>query len=258
MLVDSHCHLNFPDFKDNLDEVVSRAVAGDVAYMQTICTKLAEFPNILTIAKQYPNIWCSVGVHPNNVADEELVTAEKLVALANDPKVIGFGETGLDYHYEHSQREKQQLSFIEHIKASQSAGLPIIVHTRAADDDTIDILHQQMKNGKFIGLIHCFSTGAQLAHAAIEMGMYISISGIVTFKKATELQDIVKDLPLESLLVETDAPYLAPMPHRGKTNEPAFTRLTAQFIADLKGISYEEVAKVTTRNFFDLFNKAKL
>jgi TatD DNase family protein len=256
MLVDSHCHLNFPDFKDQVADVIKRAVANDVGYMQTICTKLGEFPQILTIAEQYDNIWCSVGVHPNNVENEPLTTASELIKLASNQKVIGLGETGLDYYYERSPREKQQQSFIEHIKASQATGLPVIVHTRSANEDTIDILRDEYAKAKFPGLIHCFSTGAALAYAAIELGMYISISGIVTFKKATELQDIVKDLPLESILVETDAPYLAPMPYRGKTNEPAYTRNTAQFIADLKGISYEEVAEVTTRNFFGLFGKA--
>jgi TatD DNase family protein len=258
MLVDSHCHLNFPDFKDQVTDVINRAVANDVAYMQTICTKISEFAAVLAIAEQYNNVWCSVGVHPNNVENEPLVTAAELTKLANNPKVIGLGETGLDYYYERSPREKQKLSFIEHIKTSQSTGLPVIVHTRAADEDTIEILREQYAKAKFPALIHCFSTGAKLAHAAIELGMYISISGIVTFKKAEELQSIVKDLPLSSILVETDAPYLAPMPYRGKTNEPAYTRNTAQFIADLKGISYEEVARVTTENFFKLFGKAKL
>ncbi|MCE3233598.1 MAG: ycfH [Rickettsiaceae bacterium] len=257
MLVDSHCHLNFPDFKDQIDDVVKRAVANDVGYMQTICTKLSEFPQILSIAQQYENIWCSVGVHPNNVENEPLVTAEELTELTKNPKVIGLGETGLDYYYERSPREKQQLSFIEHIKTSQNTGLPVIVHTRSADDDTIDILQEQYAKAKFPGLIHCFSTGAKLAYAAIELGMYISISGIVTFKKAEELQAVVKDLPLSKILVETDAPYLAPMPYRGKTNEPAYTKNTAQFIADLKGVSYDEVAEVTTKNFFELFTKAK-
>jgi TatD DNase family protein len=257
MLVDSHCHLNFPDFNGQIDEVVARAVANDVGYMQTICTRLSEFPQILGIAEKYKNIWCSVGVHPNNVDGEELATHEKLIELTHNPKVIGLGETGLDYYYERSDRQKQQQSFIEHIKASQSTGVPVIVHTRAADDDTIEILQNQMAKQKFTGLIHCFSTGAKLAYAAIELGMYISISGIVTFKKSTELQEIVKDLPLEKILVETDAPYLAPMPYRGKTNEPAYTKNTAQFIADLKGIIYEEVASTTTRNFFDLFKKAQ-
>ena len=257
MLVDSHCHLNFPDFKGQIDEVVERADKNGVKYMQTICTKMAEFPDILKIANDYENIWCSVGVHPNNVEGEELVEVSKLIELAKNPKVIGLGETGLDYYYEHSPREKQQKSFINHIEASQENGLPVIVHTRAADDDTIEILQNQYKKKPFPGLIHCFSTGEKLAKAAIDLGMYISISGIVTFKKATELQEIVKDLPLESLLVETDAPYLAPVPYRGKTNEPAYTRHTAEFIADLKGISLDEVAKVTSDNFFSLFGVSR-
>jgi TatD DNase family protein len=258
MLVDSHCHLNFPDFNNQIADVVERAYAMDVKYMQTICTRLQEFPQILDIANSYENIWCSVGTHPNNVAEEELTTSDEIIKLSENKKVIGIGETGLDYYYEHSPREKQALSFIQHIKASQETGLPVIVHTRDADDATIEILRQQYAKKPFTGLIHCFSTSSKLAYVAIELGMYISISGIVTFKKATELQNIVKDLPLEKLLVETDAPYLAPMPHRGKTNEPAFTRHTAEFIANLKNLPYEEVAKITTQNFFDLFNKAKI
>lgn len=257
MLVDSHCHLNFPEFANQIDDVVARAVANDVAYMQTICTKLVEFPRILEIAKQHKNVWCSVGVHPNNMEEEPPFDSETLISLAKDDKVIGLGETGLDYYYERSDRIKQKQGFLAHIAASQETRLPVIVHTRSADDDTIEILQEQYAKKKFPALIHCFSTGAKLAYAAIELGMYISISGIVTFKKANELQDIVKDLPLDKILVETDAPYLAPMPYRGKTNEPAYTKNTAQFIADLKGISYEEVAETTTRNFFDLFTKAK-
>lgn len=256
MLVDSHCHLNFPDFENKIGEVIERAIANDVGAMQTICTKISEFPDILAIAESYDKLWCSVGVHPNNVADEEPVTAEQLIELSDNQKVIGLGETGLDYFYENSPRELQQQSFREHIKAAQATDLPIIVHTRAADDDTIAILQEEYAQKPFSGLIHCFSTSSKLAYAAIELGMYISISGIVTFKKAVELQDIVKELPLAKLLVETDAPYLAPVPHRGKPNEPAFTRHTAEFIAELKGISYEDVAKVTTENFFRLFGKA--
>jgi len=256
MLVDSHCHLNFPDFDNKISDVVKRASQMDVKYMQTICTRIGEFPQILDIANDYENIWCSVGVHPNNVAEEDLTSSNELITLSKDKKVIGIGETGLDYYYEHSPREKQQKSFIEHIKASQETGLPIIVHTRDADDDTLSILQEQYSQKPFTGLIHCFSTSSKLAYGAIELGMYISISGIVTFKKATQLQDIVKELPIERLLVETDAPYLAPTPHRGKTNEPGFTRHTAEFVADLKGISYDEVANTTTNNFFDLFKKA--
>jgi TatD DNase family protein len=258
MLVDSHCHLNFPELKPRLDEIVANAKEHDVAYMQTICTKMQEFPEILAIAEKYENIWCSVGVHPNNVAKEALVNCEQLIAATKNKKTIGIGETGLDYYYENSPRDLQKQSFIEHIAASRTTGLPIIVHTRAADEETINILNDQMSLGKFPGLIHCFSTGKELALRAIEMGMYISISGIVTFKNATDLQNIVKELPLSSLLVETDAPYLAPMPHRGKKNEPAYTKYTAEFIAELKGISYEEVAKTTTENFFRLFNLPKI
>jgi TatD DNase family protein len=257
MLVDSHCHLNFPELSNRLDEVIASAKAADVGYMQTICTRMSEFPAILEIAEHYNNVWCSVGVHPNNVAEEPPAFAEAIIVASKNPKVIGIGETGLDYYYEHSPREAQTRSFLEHITASRETGLPVIVHTRGADDDTITILKNEMKKGQFPGLIHCFSTSAALAHAAIELGMYVSISGIITFKKATELQDIVKELPLSSLLVETDAPYLAPMPHRGKGNEPAYTRLTAEFIAALKGIRYEEVAKITTENFFGLFRKCQ-
>jgi len=257
MLVDSHCHLNFPEFKDNVDEVVKRAGDNDVAYMQTICTHLSEFPDVLAIAEKYDNMWCSVGVHPNNVDDEPLVDVAALEKLTEHPKVIGVGETGLDFYYESSHREKQRESFIRHIHVARKTGLPVIVHTRDADEETVECLMEEEQKGKLNGVIHCFSTGINLAYAAIELGMYISISGIVTFKKAKELQDIVKDLPLNKLLVETDAPYLAPTPHRGKTNEPSYTRHTAEFIADLKGISYEEVAKTTTENFFRLFNKAK-
>lgn len=257
MLVDSHCHLNFPELSSRLENVVAGAKDAGVGYMQTICTRMREFPAILDIANQYDNVWCSVGVHPNNVAEEPPVTTEELILAAKNPKVIGLGETGLDYYYEHSPRASQTRSFLEHIAASRETGLPVIVHTRAADEDTISILQNEMKKAAFPGLIHCFSTGASLAHAAIEMGMCVSISGIITFKKATELQDIVKELPLSSLLVETDAPYLAPMPHRGKPNEPAYTRHTAEFIAKLKGISYEEVAKATTENFFRLFSKTQ-
>lgn len=258
MLVDSHCHLNFPDLENKIADVVQRASDMDVKYMQTICTRLGEFPQILDIANDYDNIWCSVGVHPNNVAEEELTNADELIKLAQDNKVIGIGETGLDYYYEHSPRQKQQQSFREHLKASAETGLPVIVHTRDADDDTLEILQEQYAQKPFKGLIHCFSTGSKLAYSAIELGMYISISGIVTFKKATALQDIVKELPIEKLLVETDAPYLAPTPHRGKTNEPGFTRHTAEFIAELKNIPYEQVAKITTDNFFNLFTKANI
>lgn len=256
MLVDSHCHLNFPELIGQLDDVVKRANENGVGHMQTICTRLKEFPDILSIANKYQNIWCSVGVHPNNVEEEPDTKSDDIISLTKDNKVIGIGETGLDYYYENSPRNLQQKIFIEHIKAAQVTGLPVIVHTRSADEDTIDIISKEMKKAPFSGLIHCFSSSKWLAEEAMKLGFYISISGIVTFKKANELQDSVKELPLEKLLVETDAPYLAPIPYRGKTNEPGFTRHTAEFIANLKNVPYEQVARVTTNNFFDLFKKA--
>ncbi|MEM7617611.1 MAG: TatD family hydrolase [Pseudomonadota bacterium] len=257
MLVDSHCHLDFADFNDDRAAIIQNALDSDVKYMQTICTKIDEFSNILSIAKQYDFIYCSVGIHPNEVANQQKITADEIVKLSEDPKVIGIGETGLDYHYEYSPKELQQESFKEHIKAAQITGLPVIVHTRNADEDTIDILQKAMDDKPFKGLIHCFSSSKWLAEKAIEMGLYISISGIVTFKNAVDLQNAIKELPLDRLLVETDAPYLAPVPKRGKRNEPAYTKHTAKYLADLQEVSYEQVADITTENFFKLFSKAK-
>ena len=247
----------FPDFAEEQEAVVNRARDNGVGIMQTICTKITEFPKVLAVAEKYQNIYCSVGIHPHNVETEPKTAAEEIIKITNNPKVIGIGETGFDYFYEHSPRDLQKESFLEHIEASRKTGLPIIIHTRNADDDTAKILEAEMKKGEFSGLLHCFTSTDMLAKKAIELGLYISISGIVTFKKAEELQNTVKWLPLSSLLVETDAPYLAPSPHRGKRNEPAYTKLTAEFIANLKGITYEEVAKATTDNFFKLFKKAK-
>ncbi len=255
-LVDSHCHLNFPQFMDNLEVIVERAEAAGVGIMQTICTKISEFPDVLAIAEKYDNIYASVGIHPHE-AENEQISTDELVKLTQHPKVIGIGETGLDYYYEHSPRERQQESFRIHIAAARQTGLPLIVHTREAEGDTIDILYEEMQRGKFTGLIHCFSSSQYLAEKSIDMGLYISLSGIITFKKSDELREIAKNLPLERLLVETDAPFLAPVPHRGKTNEPAFTRYVAELLAELKDISYEEVANATTANFLNLFQKIK-
>jgi TatD DNase family protein len=257
MLIDSHCHLDFPDFTDKIPEFIARAKDHDVTIMQTICTRISRFDEVLNIAKTHDNIFCSIGNHPNNVEEEGIVSAAEIVKLCEHPKTIGIGETGLDYYYEHSDRELQKQSFIEHIKASRETGLPIIIHTRSADNDTIDILTSEMKKGAFKGLIHCFTASAELAQKVLDLGFYISVSGIITFKNAQDLRDIIKHVPLQKLLVETDAPYLAPMPHRGKTNEPAFTKFTAEYLAELKGISYAEVAKQTTDNFYRLFSKAK-
>ena len=255
-LVDSHCHLDFPELSTDIPKIIDNAASHDVSIMQTICTRISDFPKIRSIAEQYNNIYCSVGIHPHNVKDET-TTAEELVELAQHQKVIGIGETGLDYFYEHSPRELQQQSFREHIEAARKTKLPLIVHTRDADEDMVTMLTEEHKKGVFPGLIHCFSSTNKVSNAALELGLYISISGIITFKKAEELRDVVKDIPLNRLLVETDAPYLAPAPHRGKTNEPAFTKHTAEYLAKLKNISYEELAATTTQNFFDLFTKVK-
>ena len=256
-LVDSHCHLDFPDFADELDDIVDRAHEAGVSVMQTICTRLTKFDEVLALARRYDGIYCSVGIHPHNVADEPAIETADLVARSVDDKVIGIGETGLDYHYDHSPRDAQRECFRCHIAAARETGLPVIVHTRNADRDTADILADEMGQGTFSGLIHCFSTGRELAERALELGLYISISGIATFNKAEELREIVRDLPLDRLLVETDAPYLAPAPKRGKRNEPAFVVHTAERVAEVKGISAEALAAATTANFFALFTKAR-
>lgn len=257
MLIDSHCHLNFPDFADDLPQVVARAHQNGIGKMVSICTKIDEFADIAKIADSYDNVFCTVGVHPHNAKDsaEEYVatTAAQLVELAQHPKCVGIGETGLDFFYENSPRAEQHTQFLQHIEASRQTGLPCIIHTRSADAETIEILKTEKP---FPGLLHCFSTDHSVAEAALEAGLYISISGIVTFKKAEALRESVKKIPLNRLLVETDSPYLAPIPHRGQRNEPAHTKLTAQCVAELKGISFDELASKTTENFHNLFKKA--
>ena len=257
MLVDSHCHLDFPDLADDMEDIVVRAAEVGVNHMLSICTYVTKFDQVLTIAKRYDNIFCTVGIHPHNADKEPEVTAEHLIRMAADDKVIGFGETGLDFYYDKSPRDIQKRQFQAHIEASRQMGLPLVVHTRDADDEMAEILVEEMGKGEFTGLLHCFSSSRKLADTALELGLYLSISGIVTFKTADELRAIVKDVPLERLLVETDAPYLAPVPRRGKRNEPAFTRHTAEKISEIKGLSLDEVARVTTDNFFSLFSKAR-
>ena len=256
MLVDSHCHLDFPEFSDELDNIVERAGMAGVTHMLTICTRISKFKQVWDVAAYFDNIWCSVGIHPHNVDEEEEASAEKLLGFAADPKVVAFGETGLDFFYEHSSRESQERSFRAHIEASRNSGLPVIIHTRDADEDTIRILRDENARGAFPGVIHCFSSGEELAAAAVDLGLYISLSGIITFNGAEELRQIVKKLPLDRLLLETDSPYLAPVPRRGKRNEPAFTKFTAAKLAELMSITAEEMAIQTTQNFFMLFKKA--
>jgi len=256
MLVDSHCHLDFLERQgEELSEVIGRAQRAGVGCFVTISTKLSEFDRVRSIAERFDEVYCSVGVHPHEANDEGQGGAERLLALAEHPKVVAIGESGLDYFYEHSPRAAQQTSFRAHIDAARKSGLPLIVHTRDADEDTIAILEEEYARGPFPGLIHCFTAGPALAEAALSMGFFISLAGIVTFRKAEELRETVSDIPLDRLLLETDAPYLAPVPKRGKVNEPAFIVHTAAALAELKGVSLEELAAATTHNFFSLFNK---
>lgn len=256
MLIDSHCHLDY--FGDEADAVVARARAAGVTGMVTIGTKLREVDIVLAIAARHPDVVCTVGVHPHEASEEgAAATTARLVELAASPNVVGIGETGLDYFYEHSARDDQVASFRAHIAAAQVTGLPLVVHTRDADEDTARILAETYAELPFKGVIHCFSSGRELAEAALKIGFMISISGIVTFKKADALRTVVREtVPLERLLVETDAPYLAPVPHRGKRNEPAFVRHTADAIADLKDTTVEEVMRQTSTNFAALFDRA--
>jgi TatD DNase family protein len=255
MLVDSHCHLDFDDFADELDQIIERARARGVGRMLTISTHLDRFPGVRAIAERYDDIYCSVGVHPHEAEHHTDLALERLIELSQHEKVVGIGETGLDYFYEHSPRDAQRNCFRTHIQAARETGLPVIVHTRDADDDTLEILADEMGKGAFTGLIHCFSSSLELAQKSVEMGLMISISGIVTFKNALELKEAVRQLPLSSLLVETDAPYLAPIPHRGKRNEPSYVADTAASIAQIKGIDEAELHRVTGDNFFRLFSK---
>ena len=256
MLVDSHCHLDFPDFKEELDDVVRRAELAGVGHMVTICTRIKKFDEVKAIAERYDNVFCSVGTHPHN-ADEELdYSAEDIANLAEHPKCVAIGEVGLDYFYDNAPREAQAEGFRRHIKAARMTGLPLSIHTRDAEDDTIAILKEGMEEGAFPALLHCYSSNRELAMRSLDMGLYVSLSGILTFKRSQEIRDTIKDVPLDRLLVETDAPYLAPMPYRGKRNEPSYVVNTAQVLADVKGVSLEEITKITTDNFFRLFSKA--
>ena len=257
MLIDSHCHLDFPELTSDEAGVLARAKTAGVAGMLTIGTRLDQFDRVRAIAERHGNVWCSVGVHPHEAEEEGQSAPDRLIPAAQHPKVVGIGETGLDFYYEHSPRAKQEESFRTHIAASRQTGLPLIVHTRNADAETGDILEDEYGKGAFPGLIHCFSSGAEVARRALALGFYISISGIVTFKAAEDLRTIVRELPLDRLLVETDAPYLAPIPKRGKTNEPAFVAHTAAKVAELKGVSLAELEAATTDNFFRLFGKAE-
>jgi TatD DNase family protein len=255
-LVDSHCHLDYPELAADLPGVLARARNAGVGHLLTIGTKLSAFDRVLAAAEAHPEVSCTVGIHPHEAGTEIADDAAALIARAAHPKVVAFGETGLDFYYEHSPRDAQERSFRTHIAAARETGLPLVVHTRDADADTARVLTEEARAGAVTGVIHCFSSGPELAEIALDLGFYISISGIVTFKKADALRDVVRAIPLDRLLVETDSPYLAPVPHRGKPNEPAFVAHTAAAVAALKGVSAADLAAATTANFFALFARA--
>jgi TatD DNase family protein len=255
MLIDSHCHLDFPELKDELDAVLARASAAGVGLMVTISTRVNRFVELRGLAEAHDNVFCSVGTHPHNAAEEPDIMVEELVELARHPKVVAIGEAGLDYHYDHSPRDMQKKSFRTHIAAARETGLPLIIHARDADADIARMLEEESAKGAFPFVLHCFTSGPELARRGLALGGYISFSGVITFKNAEALRDIAMAVPYDRLLVETDAPYLAPEPLRGRTNEPAFVVHTAVRLAALRGVRESEMARMTTENFFRLFKK---
>lgn len=256
MLIDSHCHLNYKGLIEDQHNVLERARGAGVATMLNIATRESEWDAVLDTAVREPDVWATVGIHPHEADEHPHVDTAKLVARAAHPRVVGIGETGLDYYYDHSDRARQQTSFRAHIAASRETGLPLIVHTRDAEEDTLAIMREEMGKGAYTGVIHCFTASGAFADAALELGLYISISGIVTFKSAKDLQETAARLPLDRLLIETDSPFLAPVPHRGRPCEPAFVADTARFLADLRGESVERLGEATSANFRTLFAKA--
>ncbi len=258
MLIDSHCHLDFEGLVENIDNVIERMEQAGVGACITISTRIKQFEKLKNITKNRANIFCSIGTHPHNASEELEFSAKHIVELSNYSKCIAIGEAGLDYHYDNSPRKEQKIGFLRHIEAARETKLPLIIHSRSADDDMIEILQSESKKGEFPFILHCYSSGEKLAKTGLELGGYLSFSGILTFKNAKEIQEIAKAAPYNRILVETDAPYLAPTPHRGKINEPAYVKFTAQKLADLRGVSLEEITKITTDNFLKLFTKVKL
>lgn len=256
MFIDSHCHLNYEGLVERRDEVLDHARAAGVSGMLNISTRESEWDAVVGLAEREDDVWASVGIHPHEADAHPDVDTAKLVDRAAHPRVVGIGETGLDFYYDHSDRDRQRASFRAHIAACRETGLPLIVHTREAEDDTAQILGEEMEKGAYRGVIHCFTASADFARKALDLGFYISISGIVTFKSAKDLQATAAGLPLERLLIETDAPFLAPVPHRGKKCEPAFVADTARFLADLRGEEVAALAEATARNFHTLFDKS--
>lgn len=255
MLVDSHCHLDFKDFADELDAVVARASAAGVGRIVTISTRVRQLDKLLAITERFPQVYCSVGTHPHNADEEDGITADELIAATKHPKVVALGEAGLDNFYKDGSPAAQERGFRAHIAAARETGLPLVIHTREADEACQRILEEEVAKGPFKAVLHCYTGGLQLAQRAVELGLHVSFTGILTFKNSGALRDIAKALPLDRLMVETDAPYLAPGPYRGKRNEPAYVVETAKVLAEVHGVSFDEVSKRTTETFFKLFSK---
>lgn len=255
MLIDSHCHLNYKGLVEDQANVLGRARGAGIDLMLNIATRESEWDDVLGTAIREPDVWATVGIHPHEADEHPHIDTAKLVERAAHPRVVGIGETGLDFHYDHSDRDRQQNSFRSHIVAARETGLPLIVHTRNAEDATLSIMREEMEKGAYTGVIHCFTASGAFADAAIKLGFYISISGIVTFKSAKDVQETAARLPLDKLLIETDSPFLAPVPHRGRPCEPAYVADTARFLAGLRGESIEQLAAATSANFRRLFTK---
>jgi len=255
MLVDSHCHLDFPDFADDLDAIVARAEAAGIGRIVTISTRVRRIESLLTIAARFPNVYCSVGTHPHNADEEDGITSDELIALTKNPKVVALGEAGLDNFYKDGSPEAQERGFRAHIAAARATGLPLVIHTREADERCGQILDEEIANGPFKAVLHCYTGGRDLAMKAIGLGLSISFTGILTFKNSRAIRDIAAELPADRIMVETDAPYLAPGKFRGKRNEPSFVTETARVLAETRGVSLDEIARQTTENFFRLFDK---
>ena len=255
MLVDSHCHLDFPEFAEDLEAIVARAEAAGVGRIVTISTRVRRLPALLAIAERFPNVYCSVGTHPHQADEVDGISTDELVELTKHPKVVALGEAGLDYFYEHGSREAQERGFRVHIAAARATGLPLVIHTREADDDCGRILEEEMAIGAFRAVLHCYTGGRELAMRAISLGLSISFTGILTFNKSQALRDLAAELPADRVMVETDAPFLAPGKFRGKRNEPSYVVETAKVLAQTRGVSLEELSRQTTQNFFRLFSK---
>ncbi|KUL96316.1 LuxR family transcriptional regulator [Bosea sp. WAO] len=248
MLIDTHCHLDFPDFAEDIEAYVARAEDAGVGRMVTISTRVARFATYAALAERFPSVWCTVGTHPHGAHEELDVTAAQLVELSRHPRCVAIGEAGLDYHYDKSPREAQAQGLLTHIDAARQTQLPLVIHSREADEDMAAILRAEMGKGAFPAILHCFTAGEMLARTGVELGLYVSFSGILTFKTSEALRAIAREVPLERLLVETDAPYLAPTPYRGKRNEPSYVVETAKVLAEVKGVSFDEIARVTSQN----------